>query len=337
VIRGSLRDSTITNKSGALKHYRTSKTCDLSLLNHPLVNDIDQRICSTLGFNASYSEPIQAQWYNKNQEFKPHTDYFEPNSKEFDVHAKEHGQRTWTFMLYLNNTLAGGATQFTRVNKAFFPKRGRAVIWNSLTPEGKENIESMHCGTPVEDGFKVIITKWFRLKGNGKRYTKQPNEYLPCYTDEGLFKSKLPATLFKKIYKLYQSHTCKLSSNEHIFLNENLKQEVQHVLQPLVEAWFGHYLKLSQFEGIHSYKKGTVIAPHRQDSKTSIVCVLINIQQVVNQPWPLIINDHNYREHKLLLHPGDMVFYEAAKLKQGRPFALNGDKFADLNLHYALP
>jgi prolyl 4-hydroxylase len=336
VIRGSLRESTITNKSGTLKNYRTSKTCDLSLLNHPLVNDIDQRICNTLGFNASYSEPIQAQWYNKNQEFKPHTDYFEPNSKEFDLHAKVRGQRTWTFMIYLNNTLAGGATEFIRVNKAFSPKRGRAVIWNSLTVEDKENIESMHCGSPVEDGFKVIITKWFRLKGQGIRYTKEPNEYLPSYTDEGFFRSKLPETLFKKIYGFYQSYASKVLSNEEITLSENLQKDVQQLLQPLVEAWFGHYLKLSQISGINRYNKGSIIMPYRQDPSTSIVCVVVNVQQMGKYAWPMIISDHNYRQHQLELKPGDMIFYEAAKLKCGRPLPFNGEEFADICLHYQL-
>jgi prolyl 4-hydroxylase len=289
-----------------------------------------------LGFNASYSEPIQAQWYNKNQEFKPHTDYFEPNSKEFDLHAKVRGQRTWTFMIYLNNTLAGGATEFIRVNKAFSPKRGRAVIWNSLTVEDKENIESMHCGSPVKDGFKVIITKWFRLKGQGIRYTKEPNEYLPSYTDEGFFRSKLPETLFKKIYGFYQSYASKVLSNEEITLSENLQKDVQQLLQPLVEAWFGHYLKLSQISGINRYNKGSIIMPYRQDPSTSIVCVVVNVQQMGKYAWPMIISDHNYRQHQLELKPGDMIFYEAAKLKCGRPLPFNGEEFADICLHYQL-
>ncbi len=352
VIRGSLRESTITNQSGTLKNYRTSKTCDLSLINHPLVNSIDQRICDALGIDASYSEPIQAQWYDNEQEFKAHTDYFEPNSKEFEIHAKVRGQRTWTFMIYLNNTLAGGATNFSRVKQVFLPKRGTAVIWNNLTTEGKENIESMHCGMPVENGFKVIITKWFRLKGKGKQFTKKPNEYLPCYTDEGFLKTKLPKTIFSKIYNFYKKHAnavvdsdekksnLKVSPSSHnqlMPLEHQLKQEIQQLLQPLVEAWFGHYLKPSRVEEIRIYENGCVIKQQRQDSKTSIVSVIINIEQLVNQPWPLLITDHNYREHRMLLSPGDMLFYESAKLNQGRPVALDGDEFADLYIHYQLP
>jgi prolyl 4-hydroxylase len=349
LIRGSLRKSTITNQSGTLKNYRTSKTCDLSLINHPLINDIDQRICDMLGFDASYSEPIQAQWYDVDQEFKPHTDYFEPNTKEFEVHAKHRGQRTWTFMLYLNNTRSGGATAFTRVNKAFLPKRGTAVIWNSLTPEGKENIESMHWGMPIEKGFKVIITKWFRLKGKGKRFIKTPNEFLPAYTEEGFMKTRLPQSLFNKIYHDYQSQMSKVtSSNDKTItggdkavivnninpLSEDFKQETHQALQPLIEAWFGHYLKFSDIKGITNYKNAAVIKQHREDRNTNIVSAVINIHQCVNKPWPLVIDDHNYRKHQVYFTPGDILFYEGAKLSHGRPEALDGDEYAELILHY---
>ncbi len=351
LIRGSLRKSTITNQSGSLKNYRTSQTCDLSLINHPLINEIDQRICDMLGFDASYSEPIQAQWYDVDQEFKPHTDYFEPNSKEFEVHAKHRGQRTWTFMIYLNNTLSGGATAFTRVNKAFLPKRGTAVIWNSLTPEGKENIESMHWGMPIEKGFKVIITKWFRLKGKGKRFIKTPNEFLPAYTEEGFFKTKLPEPLFSKIYHDYQTQMSKATSsngkaitdgdkavivNNITPLSEDLKQETHQALQPLIEAWFGHYLKLTNTVGVTNYKHAALIKRHREDNNTTIVSAVICVHQLVNKPWPLVIDDHNYRKHHVLLNPGDICFYEGAKLSHGRSEALDGEEYAELILHYQL-
>lgn len=352
IIRDNLRESTTTNESGDFKDYRTSKTCDLSLINHRLVNDIDRRICNALGFDSSYSEGIQAQWYDVAEEFKPHTDYFEPNSKEFEEHARVRGQRTWTFMLFLNNTLEGGATKFTRVDRTFSPKRGTALLWNSLTPEGRENIESMHWGMPVEDGFKVIITKWFRLKGKAKkRFTKEPNEYIPAYTDEGFLKARLPEALFNKIYDFYQANE-KAAINEHvegfitsegnqipselIHLTEDLKKEIHQVLLPLVEAWIGHYLKPSYVFGIRRYRNGAVLKEHRDRGKTHVASVILNIEQLVRKPWPLVIQDHNYRQHHLILSPGDMVFYEGAKLTHGRPIAFDGDEYCNVFVHYQL-
>lgn len=127
-------------------------------------------------------------------------------------------------MLFLNNSLKGGVTQFTRIDKTFSPKRGTALLSNSLTPQGRENIESMHWGMPVEDGFKVIITKGFRLKG--KRFIKEPNEYIPAYTDQGFLKSRLPEALFKKIYKFYQA-------NQNTAINEYVEGFITSKAEPI--------------------------------------------------------------------------------------------------------
>jgi prolyl 4-hydroxylase len=61
---------------------------------------------------------------------------------------------------------------------------------------------------------------------------------------------------------------------------------------------------------------------------------VINIHQCVNKPWPLVIDDHNYRKHQVYFTPGDILFYEGAKLSHGRPEALDGDEYAELILHY---
>lgn len=165
-IDSKLRPSTIT--AGADHSlFRTSSTCDLGLLEHPLIKDVDLKIAKTLGMQLGWSETIQGQKYDVSQEFKAHTDYFEPNSKEFETYAAKMGQRTWTFMVYLNSTPKGGETHFTEIDEVFTPQRGTAVIWNNLFADGKPNRATMHHGCPVHEGEKYIITKWFRDKGQG--------------------------------------------------------------------------------------------------------------------------------------------------------------------------
>ena len=156
----------------AEKTFRTSMTCDLGLLNEPAVAAIDQKIADMLGLNLSYSEGIQGQHYKIGQQFKPHTDYFEPDGPEYAKHAAAQGNRTWTFMIYLNEVEKGGGTHFTRINTIITPKRGSAVIWNNLYENGQPNPDTMHAGLPVEAGEKFIITKWFREKGTGNMFTE---------------------------------------------------------------------------------------------------------------------------------------------------------------------
>jgi prolyl 4-hydroxylase len=42
-----------------------------------------------------------------------------------------------------------------------------ALIWNNLNPDGTPNFATRHCGEAVTRGQKVIITKWFRVLGEG--------------------------------------------------------------------------------------------------------------------------------------------------------------------------
>jgi prolyl 4-hydroxylase len=166
----SLRPSTLTVEKPGDKYFRTSSTSDLSLLPSDIVSAIDEKIALTLGISASYSEGIQAQRYEVGQQFKHHTDYFEPGTAEYKEFARQRGNRTWTFMIYLNDVEAGGGTHFSALDHIFPPRRGTALAWNNLDADGRPNINTMHAGLAVERGRKDIITKWFRERGTGPMF-----------------------------------------------------------------------------------------------------------------------------------------------------------------------
>ncbi len=149
------------------KAFRTSQTAELCHLKSPVALNLDAKICKTLGVRAEYSEGIQAQRYDVGQQFKPHWDYFPVGSDLYKRFAGVRGNRTWTFMVYLNEGMAGGATRFTEIDLAIQPKRGMALLWNNLRPDGTPNPATMHCGEPVITGHKIIITNWFRAMGDG--------------------------------------------------------------------------------------------------------------------------------------------------------------------------
>ena len=122
LIKTSLRPSTIAS-SGATadQNYRTSKTCDLGNLDNALLKDIDRRICSFLDIDHKFSEVIQGQFYEVGEEFKAHTDFFEKD--QMQEYGGARGQRTYTFMIYLNDVEEGGETEFLHLNHTFKPKK----------------------------------------------------------------------------------------------------------------------------------------------------------------------------------------------------------------------
>lgn len=163
---GHLIASPVTSDGGD-PYFRTSKTCLLAHLRTPLGLEIDARICRTLGIRPAYGEGIQVQRYDVGEEFKTHTDYFEPGTRTHRSFATLRGNRTWTFMVYLNEGMEGGGTRFADIDTVVQPKLGMALLWNNLHPDGSPNTATHHSGEPVTSGHKVIITKWFRTRGDG--------------------------------------------------------------------------------------------------------------------------------------------------------------------------
>ncbi|MBS1955566.1 MAG: cupin-like domain-containing protein [Cyanobacteria bacterium SZAS-4] len=163
----NMKPSTVTNTNNG---YRTSYSSDMSVDSFEIVKKIDLKLATALGVNLSHTEGVQVQKYEIGQEFKPHTDYFEPDTDEYDEHCTGRGNRTWTVMVYLRDTTKGGGTKFTKLGKTFYPKKGKALAWNNLNKDGTPNVNTMHWGMPVEEGQKIIITKWFRENGDGEMF-----------------------------------------------------------------------------------------------------------------------------------------------------------------------
>ena len=156
------RPSEIADDVG-VAYFRTSETCDLDWRD-PLVADVDRRIARLLGLSLAASEPLQGQRYASGQEFKPHTDTFEPGGYDFYRHTAESGQRTWTAMIYLNAPEEGGATRFKAIGKSVRPEPGKLLAWNNLLPDGSPNPATLHQGMKVRRGTKYVLTKWFRAR-----------------------------------------------------------------------------------------------------------------------------------------------------------------------------
>ena len=154
------RPSEIADDIG-IANFRTSETCDLDWRD-PVVGEVDRKISVLLGLPLDESEPIQGQRYAPGQEFRPHTDTFEPGGYDFYLHTAETGQRTWTAMIYLNQPEDGGATRFKTIGKTIQPETGKLVAWNNLLPDGRPNPATLHQGMKVRRGTKYIVTKWFR-------------------------------------------------------------------------------------------------------------------------------------------------------------------------------
>jgi prolyl 4-hydroxylase len=141
--------------------FRTSETCDLDPA-EPAVQELEARLLALNHIDPAHGEPLQGQRYAVGQEFKAHTDYFEPDGVDYPRFCSVAGNRTWTFMVYLNEVAAGGGTRFKVLGKTFQPEVGKLVCWNNRRPDGRCNPNTLHHGMKVRSGMKYVLTKWYR-------------------------------------------------------------------------------------------------------------------------------------------------------------------------------
>ena len=60
---------------------------------------------------------------------------------------------------------------------------------------------------------------------------------------------------------------------------------------------------------------------------SSTICV----DHRLRSPWPLYVEDDAGRPHEVSIEPGEMVFSEGARLTHGRPYALDGEYYANIS------
>lgn len=198
----------------SISEYRTSHTSNLPKI--PLVEEIKNKIGKIVGKESSYGEALQGQVYAPGQFFKPHTDFFE--SSAYNKHCLASGNRTDTFMIYLNDVEEGGETNFTNLNISVKPKQGLAIKWPNLK-DGKLLQDSMHEGSSVIKGKKYVITSWWRenqwnpsedayLYNLSKKEVQKPMEFnektVPRLTEKGYKVVKIPKDIWELVLNAYE-------------------------------------------------------------------------------------------------------------------------------------
>jgi prolyl 4-hydroxylase len=141
--------------------FRTSSSTDFDIQD-PAIDGIEAKLADFMGIERDHGEAIQGQRYEVGQQLKPHNDWFYEDQEYWQEEKSQGGQRTWTAMVFLNDTQVGGATRFKRLGKMFHAEKGKLLCWSNLTAEGGPNEWSLHQGMKVRKGVKYIITKWFR-------------------------------------------------------------------------------------------------------------------------------------------------------------------------------
>ncbi|KAL5229832.1 hypothetical protein ABZP36_028608 [Zizania latifolia] len=142
-----------------------------------IIRTIEKRISDYTFVPVENGEGLQVLHYEVGQKYEPHFDYFHD-----EFNTKNGGQRIATLLMYLSDVEEGGETVFPTANSnssssPFYnelsecakkglsvkPKKGDALLFWSMRPDGTLDRSSLHGGCPVIKGNKWSSTKWMRV------------------------------------------------------------------------------------------------------------------------------------------------------------------------------
>ncbi len=153
--------STVAGSGDQRNKTNTARTSCSAMLDskNPVVKKIHRRIAKYLNVPISKGEILQGQRYEAGQYFKEHYDCF--TGENYNENCLKSGNRTHTFMFYLNDDFTGGTTNFKNLKTEIHPKKYKAITWNNLR-KGKPDSSKIHSGEKVKLGKKYIVTSWWR-------------------------------------------------------------------------------------------------------------------------------------------------------------------------------
>lgn len=144
-----------------IESYRTADNTWIWQSNE-LTTKIQKIVETESGLSIKNQEKIHIVKYNIGGEYKPHHDFFHPNTDYYKNTIGTSGQRVFSCLFYLNDDFIGGETNFPNKKIKITPKLGRLLIWRNLNKNGSLDYESLHAGLPVIAGTKYIAIIWVR-------------------------------------------------------------------------------------------------------------------------------------------------------------------------------
>ncbi|XP_023930564.1 prolyl 4-hydroxylase subunit alpha-1 isoform X5 [Lingula anatina] len=163
-----LARSTVFDTSDASKpstqNYRTSKGAWLKEDEDAVIKRVNQRIKDVTQLDMTMAEDLQVANYGIGGHYEPHFDF--ARKQEETAFDYIHGNRIATWLNYMSDVTAGGATVFIPIGVKVFPKKGSAVFWHNLYRSGEGDFRTRHAACPVLVGQKWVSNKWIHERGN---------------------------------------------------------------------------------------------------------------------------------------------------------------------------
>ena len=164
--RGRLSRATIYDKAtgGTTEDARrTNSQCDLDVENCGLLTFVLRaRIGAITRRQDQAMEVPKILHYAPGETFAMHYDYLNPRESAYAHELAVRGQRTHTFLIYLNDDFSGGETSFPEIGLEHSGATGDALLFRNVDAAGAPDPDTMHAGLPPTAGEKWVFSQWIR-------------------------------------------------------------------------------------------------------------------------------------------------------------------------------
>ncbi|XP_049614706.1 prolyl 4-hydroxylase subunit alpha-1 isoform X2 [Syngnathus scovelli] len=151
------------NRSYAVR-TRISQNAWLDDSEHESVAKMVRKMRDITGLDSTTAEAMQVANYGVGGQYEPHHDFQGDEIEEPYSHLGT-GNRIATWLVYISDVPAGGATVFPQLGAVAWPIKGSAVFWYNLLLNGKGNYQTLHAACPVLVGSKWVANKWLHERG----------------------------------------------------------------------------------------------------------------------------------------------------------------------------
>mmetsp|Transcript_15335 Transcript_15335/g.39474 ORF Transcript_15335/g.39474 Transcript_15335/m.39474 type:complete len:474 (-) Transcript_15335:179-1600(-) len=170
----------------------------------------------------------------------------------------------------------------------------------------------------------------------------------------GYLKMTIPNPLRDKLLTWYNVTKGSATPHEIVpggYMNENkvhmhrlnldyysdIRLEIQKEMQSVMQWWTQMRLRHTSTYGVRIYRRNAMLINHVDRVDTHLASAVVQVAQTVDEDggWPLEIMLGNKSVGEVYLQPGEMVLYEGAWLRHGRPMRFKGDEFANLFTHFS--
>ena len=151
--------------SGAPAHeaVRDNSECHFATDDGDLILQfLRNRIAAVTELFVTGMEATAVLHYTPGQRFLPHYDFLDETHPGHAKDMAQSGQRVLTFLLSLNDDYEGGETQFPILSKRYRGRKGNAIFFWNVEPDGSPDKRLLHAGLPPTSGEKWLLSQWIR-------------------------------------------------------------------------------------------------------------------------------------------------------------------------------